>query len=647
MNLLQDSNEQRKRAEQALQDLKISHAEIRKLSQAVEQNPAAVFIIDTNGCIEYVNHNFIEKTGFTFEEISGDRPKVKLFSNTLPEKRKDIWNKINSGKIWNGEIKNFPKNGEVFWESISISPLYDENKSIIGFIRVGQDITQRKKLEKDLLVAKEKADEATKAKSEFLANMSHEIRTPMNAILGFADLLSASITESHAKNYLNSLKTSGKSLLNLINDILDLSKVEAGMLQLSYEYINIRHLFEDINQMFSISIAGKKLDFKLDIDSSLPAAVFLDEARLRQILINLVNNAVKFTDKGYIKLTARTDKSFQIPENKNNFSIDLIIEVEDSGIGISDEFKKIIFESFTQHEGHDTKKHGGTGLGLAITQKLVKLMNGQISLTSTLEKGSKFTVLLKNTLVTTTPILKKKSEHLRLNDIVFEHSTILIVDDVYTNLIFISGILEYAGFKVIQAVNGKEAIEAIKIYKPDLIITGIKMPVMNGIELLQYIKRTEGLANIPVICSSASDLKNSMLKTNNTDFDGYLSKPIQISELLLELTNHIKHKVIKNSSLEPDEFEYNINYINKENIPVILNKIEKELMPLWEQIKDRQPVKKVELFGNNIINIGTTYNINGFIQYGNDIVDAIKSFNIEEIVKLIKLFPDLVNKLHL
>ncbi|NQU87171.1 MAG: PAS domain S-box protein [Mariniphaga sp.] len=647
MNLLQDSNEQRKRAENALQSLKKSHTEIRKLSQAVEQNPAAVFIIDTNGNIEYVNRNFTEKTGYTFIEISGKQPKVKLFSNTLPTERKDVWSKINKGETWSGEIKSIPKKGDAFWESISISPLYDENKSIISFIRVGQDITQRKKLEEDLLIAKEKADEATKAKSEFLANMSHEIRTPMNAILGFADLLSVSITESHAKNYLNSLKTSGKSLLNLINDILDLSKVEAGMLQLSYEFIDLRLLFEDIHQMFSIEIAGKKIDFILEIDKSLPNAVFLDEARLRQILINLVSNAVKFTEKGHIKLIARPEKPFKVPDHKKNFSINLIVEVEDTGIGISEEFQEIIFDSFTQHEGHDTKKHGGTGLGLSISQNLVKLMNGRISLKSGLAKGSTFSVLLKNTLVTTTHVLKKKSEQLGLNDIAFEPSTVLIVDDVYNNLVFISGILEYAGFKVLQALNGEEAIHALKNNKPDLIITDIRMPVMDGAELLHYIRQSDEFKNIPVICSTTSTLKNDVLKNNESDFDGYISKPIQIPELLLELTNHIKHKVIRSASNESVEFEYNIGNIAAENIPIVIDRIENELMPLWEEIRTRQPVKKVELFGNKLIKIGTLYKINGFILYGNDIVDAIKSFNIEGIVKLIKLFPDLINKLRL
>ncbi|MBN2773482.1 MAG: PAS domain S-box protein [Prolixibacteraceae bacterium] len=645
MNLLQDSNEQRKIAEEALQNLKKSNAEIQRLSQAVEQNPAALLIINTEGNIEYANKYYTQKTGYSFDEISGKNPKIGLFSNTLPLKKKTIWDEINSGKTWSGEIEIKSKNEEIFWESVSISPLYDENNSIIGFIRVGQDITQRKKLEEDLIIAKEKADEATKAKSEFLANMSHEIRTPMNAILGFADLLSASISESNAKNYINSLKTSGKSLLNLINDILDLSKVEAGMLQLSYEFTNLRLLFEDIYQMFSIEIESKKLDFILELDNTLPTAVFLDEARLRQILINLVNNAVKFTDEGFIKLIARPENPINIQHNKKNYSINLLIEVEDSGIGISKEFQKIIFDSFTQHEGHDTKKHGGTGLGLAITQNLVKLMNGQISLLSHPGKGSKFSILLKNTLVSTSHIKKKKPENLGLNDIEFEYSTVLVVEDIYNNLEFICGILEFAGFRILKAMNGEDAINILNDETPDLIITDISMPVLNGIELLKYIRGSGKLKGIPVIClcSNIQDEKEKVFDKN--DFDGFISKPVQIPELLMELTNHIKHKIIRKIPDEILEAEYLFEKIPENIISKVNHEIKAELMPLWEQIKERQPVKKVEMFGNKVMEIGIKYNIDGFVRYGKDIVEAINSFNIEGFVKLIKLFPDLIKKL--
>ena len=642
LNLLQDSNVQRKIAEEALEKLEESNTEIRKLSQAVEQNPAAVVIIDTHGFVEYANRFYLEKTGFEFSEIAGENPEKEIFSNSLPARRKDIWETISQGKTWRGEIQNRKKDGQIFWESISISPLMDENQSILGYIRVGQDISQRKKLEEDLLIAKEKADEATRAKSEFLANMSHEIRTPMNAILGFAELLSIKVTEANAKNYIQSLKTSGKSLLNLINDILDLSKVDAGMLHLNYDFIDLKTLFSEIRQMFQIELTQKKLQFSIEIDPTLPAGIFLDEIRLRQVLINLVNNAIKFTDQGTIILRARSDRNLIIKPEQKNFTIGLIIEVQDTGVGVTDDFQKIIFDSFTQHEGHDTKRFGGTGLGLAISQKLIRLMGGHLTLQSKLGQGSTFTITLENTMVTTLPIHKEKKEMLSLGDIIFDPAKILVVDDNRDNLNLLTSILEQAGLIISTAGNGKEAVEEIRNNLPVLVITDIKMPEMNGLELLRFIRKSDQFRNIPVLCSSASTLNDSESNSDELYFDGYLSKPIQLPELLTELKKHISHKIIRSSPKEPLKPDYFIGGLNNKTALAVTKIIDTELMPLYDQIKHRQPVKKVEQFGNLLIISGQKLGLDGLTNYGNDIIDSLKSFNIEGIVRLIKLFPEII-----
>ena len=649
MNLLQDSNEQRKRTEEALKKLEKSHAEIRKLSQAVEQNPAAVLIIDTEGYIEYANPYYLEKTGFTLAEIAGKNPKSLVFANTLPSRRKDIWEKLTSGKTWRGEITNIRKNAEDFWESISISPLFDNNQNILSYIKVGQDISERKKLEQDLVLAKEKADEATRAKSEFLANMSHEIRTPMNAILGFAELLSAIVIEQNAKNYLQALQTSGKSLLNLINDILDLSKVEAGALQLNYDFIDLHSLFRDIRSMFSVELADKKLNFVIEVENNIPAGILLDEARLRQVLINLVNNAVKFTDSGQIKLKARSGQPVPVKNKKNDFTINLVIEVEDSGIGISEDFQKIIFNSFTQHERHDTKKYGGTGLGLAISQKLVKLMNGQILVTSEPGKGSCFSILLKDTLVTNASLKKKKTEHLGINNITFDPALVLVVNANESNLAFLTGILEYAGLRTITVQNGKEAVQTFRDTKPDLILTDFRVPGMNGIELLNTIKQSENEAfrSIPVICLSPDFLKSPAYKFNEFSFDGYLNTPVQIPDLLRELTGYLGFRRIPASGENLSGGVYNFYNISDENLAKIKKCMNEELIPLWRQIRDRQPVKKVRLFGTGLIEAGNNFNAVGLKDYGNDIVDSLNSFNIEGIMKLVRLFPDILKQLGL
>ncbi len=250
-----------------------------------------------------------------------------------------------------------------------------------------RNLAERKQAEKALKRAKEAAEAANRAKSEFLANMSHEIRTPLNAVIGFSDLLSSMITDKKHKSYLSSIKTAGKTLLTLINDILDLSKIEAGRLEIKSEPINPILIFTELEQIFALKIAEKRLEFIIDID--LPATLVLDQTRLRQVLFNLLGNAIKFTEQGYIKLSAH----IRTQENDSR-KIDLILAVADTGIGIPKDQQNIIFEYFQQQNGQSTRKYGGTGLGLAITKRLVEMMNGQISVRS--DQGSVFEITLRD-----------------------------------------------------------------------------------------------------------------------------------------------------------------------------------------------------------------------------------------------------------
>ncbi|PID27170.1 MAG: hypothetical protein CR982_06875 [Candidatus Cloacimonadota bacterium] len=274
--------------------------------------------------------------------------------------------------------------------------------------------SQLEETNKNLILAKEEAEYATKVKSEFLANMSHEIRTPLNAVMGFTDLLNTMIEDDKQKSYLDLIKTNGSNLLTIINDILDLSKIEAGKMTLNYEPLNIRNLFESIKDIFCINIIDKNIEFNISIDDNIPTNLILDEIRLRQILFNLIGNAIKFTNSGSVDIKL---KILSKDEEKN--LCDLQIDVNDTGIGIKRSSLEKIFDSFVQQDGHNTKKFGGTGLGLAITKRLVEIMGGEISVKSELNKGSSFTVKLfgiktdeieKKEIVRDTTALKEEKE---------------------------------------------------------------------------------------------------------------------------------------------------------------------------------------------------------------------------------------------
>ena len=647
INLLMDANEQRQRAENALKQLEKSHAEILKLSQAVEQSLAAVVITNIQGEVEYVNQTFVEFTGYKKDEIKGQKLNILRSSETSEDFYEELWNTIKNGNSWKGEFHNRHKSGMLYWESAVISPIFNEKNEVVNFVKVAQDITDRKLLEKELIDARDKANLATRAKSEFLANMSHEIRTPMNAILGFADLLSYSLTDPKSIDYVESLKISGKNLLNLINDILDLSKVEAGMLKINKDFVSFRQLIREINQIFYLKATEKGLKLNLTIGEDFPEFLYTDETRMRQILLNLVSNALKYTEKGEVTLYANaTVPRHPSTDDTIQEQLDITITVKDTGIGISESFQEVLFESFTQEESHDRKKQSGTGLGLAITKNLVTLLGGKISVISQQGVGSTFTVYFPKVIVSNDQFQGEIHPELNWEDVKFAASTVLVVDDVEDNLKFLSRMLEYAGINVITASSGEEALNILKYESPELIITDIRMPGMDGFELFDSIKNNEKTKHIPVIASSASVLHNQITEDMLANFDGYLLKPIKTSELINSLIRFLPNTtLVENVSLS--NVDKAMVSVPSGTIPAqLLTILEKKAMPLWQQLKDRQPLKKVEEFGQLLIETGRTWENEVLISYGSEIIQTRKSFNIEGMVRLIRQFPELVGNIN-
>lgn len=521
---------------------------------------------------------------------------------------------------------------------------FNNRKATMVIIR---DIAERKKADK-LKIEKDAAEASNKAKSEFLANMSHEIRTPMNAILGFTELLIPMISENTQQSYLESIKSSGKSLLTLINDILDLSKIDAGKLELEFNLIDLISFINEIQSIFSIKIMEKGLNLITDIAPDIPKAIYIDETRLRQIVFNILSNAIKFTNEGYVKLSINTENIKDASDKKDVFNkyADIIIDVEDTGIGISKEFQERIFQPFTQQDGQDTKKYGGTGLGLTITKKLVTLLRGDISVTSKLNKGSTFRIILPQVGISDDLDKVKKEETIDTDTIIFEKATVLIVDDIESNRKYLSGIFKDTQINAIEAEDGEEALELTKKIKPQIILTDIKMPKMNGFELVKAIREDKNIKHIPVIANSASVMKQEREKILNSEFDGLILKPIKIDKLYLELMKHISYQELTKKVTPEDEMtEETLSETAKEHLQDIHDALESHLTDTWKTFKQQQPMDEVSAFANQIIELGKKYEASILTNYGNDLIKSIESFDINKMLQVINSYPNLIKQL--
>ena len=361
-------------------DQKNSEVQIRKLSESIEQSPSTIVITDIHGAIEYVNPKFCEITGYSKEEAIGQNSRI-LKSGEMPvEIYMQLWEVISSGNVWRGEFLNRKKNGALYWEWATMTSIKNELGEITNYIAIKEDISLRKQMEADLIIAKDKAEESDRLKSAFLANMSHEIRTPLNSIIGFSELLADSDFEEEQKDeFIQHIITNGNNLLNIISDIMDISKMESGELKIYVKQINAQKFITNVKDQFALHFDRKSIQFKINHPETPDEIfVFADPDRLKQIFNNLISNALKFTTEGYVQIGY---------ESKGDT---ILFSVKDTGIGIPVEYHEKIFERFRQVEESKNRKFGGNGLGLAITRNLINQMGGKIWLESESGKGSSF-----------------------------------------------------------------------------------------------------------------------------------------------------------------------------------------------------------------------------------------------------------------
>jgi signal transduction histidine kinase/CheY-like chemotaxis protein len=433
---------------------------------------------------------------------------------------------------------------------------------------------------------KERLEELDRLKSDFLSTVSHELRTPMNAVLGFTGLLSSLITDPKQKEYLEAIRMGGQNLLNLINDILDLSKAEAGKMQIQLNPTDLRGLIEEIPTIFSLKLSQKHLTITTEIDPKLPSTILLDEVRMRQILFNLVGNAIKFTDKGYIKIIVKHEKV-----EKVGSEIDLYIAVEDSGIGIPKEEQNLIFEAFHQQKGQDQYKYGGSGLGLAITKKLVEAMKGNLSVKSNpnSQNGTLFEIQFTRVEVSTIETVRRDEEFDFACSMEFKPAKILIVDDVESNRNLIFGTFADSDIEILSAHNGQSALLMAREHQPDVILMDLKMPIMDGYEATRLLKKDESLKDIPVIALSAAISKSDKELREKHQFDGYLPKPISKGQLFKELSNFLSY-----SSADSSDNDTSNSNLGKGQQSISFYESMKSLPSEWK-LEMKQAIERVDL----------------------------------------------------
>ncbi|HAN79221.1 MAG TPA: hypothetical protein DCQ31_16365 [Bacteroidales bacterium] len=494
------------------------------------------------------------------------------------------------------------------------------------------DITERKKNEIELVLARKQAEEANKLKTEFLANMSHEIRTPMNAILGFSEIIKDRIgADAEIAEYLNGIQKSGSSLILIINDILDMAKIEAGKMEINYTPICPLTIINEVKDVFVMVAKQKKIDIHLFIDETLPNAVMLDELRLRQVLFNIVGNAVKFTEKGSVIINIF--KNNKITSGETNL-IDLVIEVKDTGIGMKPEQMTEIFEPFRQQHGK-VAKYGGNGLGLSITKRLVQLMNGSFEVESKFGFGSTFSIMLPNLVLANSENTVIATDF-KANKIRFIENTILLVEDIATNREVIKGYLADSNLHIDEAENGKIALTMLKRKSYKLVLLDLHMPKLNGEQLLQKLRANPTFEKLPVIIITANGKQTEIEKLKQYTAS-YLVKPISKSQLISELLRYLPQIIEEETSKELLAAQ-----VNEHNLQISYSPKLKEALETWflmsSSARKSLNTDKLKLNLIELENIGEEYHCLPIVAVANELANAVKTFSIGKInEKLIEL----------
>ena len=516
----------------AQQQIKKSEEKYRSI---IENMKLGLLEVNTEGVVLKAHDFFCEMTGYRAEELEGINPENLLLE---PEYRPVIRSHNEDRKkgisdVYEVRVKR--KDGRVIWVLISGAPFYGLDGKVKGSIGIHLDITDRKKLNEDLMKAKIKAEEAQKAEKEFLAHMSHEIRTPLNAIIGMSHLLYDTNPSPQQKSYLDTLQNASGILHRLISDILDFSKIEAGAIEVNYESFNLEGMVRSLKQTFALKLEKEPVDLILNFDKQITNLVIGDELLLQRILLNLIGNAVKFTAQGSITIEVTLEEQF---------GKDILVgfKVRDTGIGIPEDRLEVIFQDFKQASSSTSIKYGGTGLGLAITKQLVDLMDGLIWVESEVGKGTCFTVELpfKDSGIESVEVINSASAKSQIDN----DFKLLVVEDNHMNRAYIGSLLKKWNINFEVAEDGIEGVEKAKDDPFNLIIMDIRMPRMNGYDATIAIRNHSNVnKKTPIVALTASAMESEKHNALAIGMNDFLTKPFTPDQLKKLLNDYMSGDV--------------------------------------------------------------------------------------------------------
>lgn len=497
---------------------------LRKQNKALERSTVSIVITDLDGTIEYVNPCFTKITGYRYNDVIGKNPNILQSGETSDEGYEQIWKTIKSGNIWQGEFRNKKKDGSYYWESASISPIYDENGNITHFVGVKEDITEKKKMTLDLEKALKKAEEVNRIKSTLFANLSHEFRTPMNGIIGFASLMALRTKDAKQLDMIRKIRLSANRLMNTLESVLEFASLS------SMDSIEEKHSIDIVEALkaaaadYQIKAEEKGLKFTFFSDRQ-TFFISANDRIISDILNNLIDNAVKFTEKGEINIEMRA-----IKKKSSSFAA---IKIVDTGIGIEEKYKDIIFEEFRQVSEGYSRSHEGAGLGLALTKKMVQLLGGVISVDSSPGKGSVFTVMLpaadKQTYDTSVPDITAISDIREEHIYAIRQSTpkILVVEDNPINAELLEMFLE-KHFDVYTVMKADDAVELTQQNVFAAFFIDINLGIgMNGIDLMKLLKEKNNNKDVPFIAATGYAGSEDKQRLLNEGFTHHIGKPFE------------------------------------------------------------------------------------------------------------------------